>query len=100
MCEKARGDAFGLVLQHAARHPALLVDGGSAALIAALHECGLIDAATAAALAAAHADLLARAIRCTLDARPRVVARDADIERATDAVRGAARRCGFDFDVA
>jgi glutamate-ammonia-ligase adenylyltransferase len=90
----------GLVLQHAARHPALLVDGGSAALIAALHECGLIDAATAAALAAAHADLLARAIRCTLDARPRVVARDADIERATDAVRGAARRCGFDFDVA
>jgi len=87
----------GLVLQHAARHPALLADGGSAALIDALRACGVIDAETASALAAAHADLLARAIRCTLDARPRVVARDADIERATQAVRAAARRCGFDF---
>ena len=89
----------GLVLQHAARHSALLVDGGSAALIDALHDCGLFDAATASALAQAHADLLARAIRCTLDARPRVVARDPDIERAVDAVRAAARRCGFDFSM-
>jgi glutamate-ammonia-ligase adenylyltransferase len=87
----------GMVLQHAMRYPDLLVDGGSAALIDALHDCGLIDIATAAAFAAAHADLLARAIRCTLDARPRVAARDADIERVTVAVREAARRCGFDF---
>jgi len=87
----------GLVLQHATRFPALLADGASAVLIEALRASGVIDAQVAADLARAHADLLARAIRCTLDARPRVVARDADIESATDAVRTIARRCGFDF---
>ena len=87
----------GLVLQHATRFPALLADGASAVLIEALRASGVIDAQVAADLARAHADLLARAIRCTLDARPRVVARDAGIGSATDAVRAIARRCGFDF---
>ncbi len=75
-----------LVLAHADRHPALCRDGNSVALIDALAEAGLLPVAEAGLLSAAHAALLARAVRCTLDGRPRIVARDADIARHADAV--------------
>ena len=88
----------GLVLLHAARHPALLASGGSADLVDALCAAGIVDVALAGALARAHAALLARAIRCTLDARPRVAARDDDVQRATAAVVDACRAGGFGFD--
>ncbi|MBA8889627.1 glutamate-ammonia-ligase adenylyltransferase [Dokdonella fugitiva] len=87
----------GLVLQHAARHPALLANGGNAALIDALRAARRLDDASADALARAHAGLLARAIRCTLDARPRVVARDDAIERDAASVAAACAGAGFDF---
>ncbi|MGN6518828.1 MAG: bifunctional [glutamate--ammonia ligase]-adenylyl-L-tyrosine phosphorylase/[glutamate--ammonia-ligase] adenylyltransferase [Dokdonella sp.] len=87
----------GLVLQHATRHPALLVNGANAALIDALRSARILGDAAAATLAHAHAGLLARAIRCTLDARPRVVARDAGVERDASAVAEACRAAGFGF---
>ncbi|HEY6941917.1 hypothetical protein, partial [Dokdonella sp.] len=87
----------GLVLQHAAMHPALLANGNNAALIEALRTARLVDDAAAVALSRAHAGLLARAIRCTLDARPRVVARDAAVEDDAAAIVAACRGAGFDF---
>ncbi len=75
-----------LVLAHANRQPALCRDGTTAALFDALVEAGLLTADAAATVAEAHAALLARAVQCTLDGRPRIVARDADITRHADAV--------------
>jgi len=86
-----------LVLLHAGTHRALLASGNSAELIGVLAREGLLGEAAAAALADAHADLLARAIRCTLDGRPRVVARGDAIERAAQVVRDTASACGFDW---
>ena len=84
-----------LVLQHAAAHPSLLASGNSADLIAAAAGAGLLSDADARALARAHADLLARTLRCTLDARPRVVARSDEVEREAAVVREVTERCGL-----
>ncbi len=84
-----------LVLIQGARYPELRGDGNSSDLIARLAAVGVLDAADADALARAHADLLERAIRCTLDARARVVARDADVERSAGIVQDVAGRMGL-----
>ena len=84
-----------IVLRHAARHPTLLASGNSADLVAAAAAAGVLGAEDAAALAQAHAALLARAVRCTLDARPRVVPRSGEVEREAARVRGVLERHGL-----
>ncbi len=84
-----------LVLQHAHAHPALLASGNSADLIAALATAGVLPADDAAALATAHAALLDCALRCTLDARPRLVERTPAIEREATLVTRLASRHGL-----
>ena len=85
----------GLVLLHAPRHAALLASGNSAELIAAAAAAGVLPAAHAESLAQAHAALLARSIGCTLDGRPRVVARSEAVEAEAARVREVAEACGF-----
>jgi glutamate-ammonia-ligase adenylyltransferase len=85
----------GIVLLHAATKPALLEGGGTPSLIAAAAEAGVLSDADARTLADAHAALLARAIACTLDGRPRIAVRDAQIEQAIGAVRAVAQRPGL-----
>jgi glutamate-ammonia-ligase adenylyltransferase len=88
----------GLVLAHAAQHPALLGVTSNVALLAACRAAGLLDAAQSAALAGAHATLLQRSLACTLDARPRIAPRDAAQEALCDEVAGVTRALGFAFD--
>src|SRR5690606_23010112 len=76
-----------MVLQHAAHHPRLLASGNTPDLIGACVAAGLLRAEQGEALAAAHAAFLHRALACTLDARPRVVPRTADLEAHAAAVR-------------
>lgn len=85
-----------LVLVHAARHPGLLASGNSADLIAAAKRTGLLTATAADALARAHSGLLERALRRTLDARPRRVARDPALTALTGVVQALSRTllCG------
>jgi glutamate-ammonia-ligase adenylyltransferase len=87
-----------LVLAHAARHAELRGSGNSAELIALLAKAGVLADDDAQALAQAHAGLLECAIRCTLDGRPRLVARGAGVERDASAVRALAARLGFDWN--
>ena len=87
-----------LVLAGANAHASLRNSGNSAELIALLARCNALDAGDAQSLAQAHAELLDRAIRCTLDARPRIVLRDEGIERATAAVRSVAAHTGVAID--
>jgi glutamate-ammonia-ligase adenylyltransferase len=87
-----------LVLLHAARHPGLLASGNSADLIAAGAAAGVLAATQAQQLAAAHAVLLARAIRCTLDGRPRIAPRDDIVTPHATAVLAVARGLGLAFD--
>jgi [glutamine synthetase] adenylyltransferase / [glutamine synthetase]-adenylyl-L-tyrosine phosphorylase len=84
-----------LVLIHAHAHPHLLDSGNTATLIARARHAGLLDPTQARALADAHASLLARALSCTLDARPRLVPRDANLLAHTDAVRAVCAACGL-----
>lgn len=84
-----------LVLGHAARHPALAAGGSSDELIGALAACGIVTGEDAVRLVAAHGKLLGRALGCTLDGRPRVVARDAEVEAEATAVREILARHGL-----
>ncbi|HZX91487.1 MAG TPA: bifunctional [glutamate--ammonia ligase]-adenylyl-L-tyrosine phosphorylase/[glutamate--ammonia-ligase] adenylyltransferase [Rudaea sp.] len=86
-----------LVLMHAHEHSGLLASGNTAALIAAAAAAGVLDSGQAQALAAAHSDLLGRALACTLDARPRLVPRDADLARHSASVLAAAAAAGLTF---
>lgn len=63
------------VLRHAARHPALRAPRHSVDLLRALEAEGLLDTGTARGLVEAHAALVAASLACTLDHRPRRVAR-------------------------
>ncbi len=87
-----------LVLMHSAEYPALLASGNSAELIATAALSGVLAVDDAHALAQAHAALLARAIRCTLDGRARVVRRGEEVEHEVDVVRGVVRRAGLEQD--
>jgi glutamate-ammonia-ligase adenylyltransferase len=86
-----------LVLAHAQATPALLGESSTARLIPLARDAGLMTAQQAADLAAAHATLLERALACTLDARPRLAARDAELDAAAAAVLGVADALGLRF---
>jgi glutamate-ammonia-ligase adenylyltransferase len=55
----------------------------------------LLDAAQAATLSAAHAALLAAALGCTLDARPRVLPRRPALDAHCAGVVAVAQASGF-----
>lgn len=88
----------GMVLLHASCEPSLLENRNTVHLIEAAQACGVFDADTAQTLTAAHANLLDHALRCTLDARPRVVPRDPALQHSLDAILTIARAHGFDFN--
>ena len=87
----------GLVLTAAARVPALLDSTANATLIEACRDAGLLDAAQAQVLAQGHADLLQRALTCTLDLRPRIAPREAALEQVCASVHAVTVALGFDF---
>jgi len=87
-----------IVLLHCARHPRLLASSNSVDLIAAAAAAHVIDASQAAVLGSAHALLLGRSLATKLDARPRVVARDAELDAASTSVIRVARELGLAFD--
>ncbi|MEO8802580.1 MAG: bifunctional [glutamate--ammonia ligase]-adenylyl-L-tyrosine phosphorylase/[glutamate--ammonia-ligase] adenylyltransferase [Rudaea sp.] len=86
-----------LVLLHASRHEKLLESGNSAALIELAASAGVLDADQTRILAQAHSTLLARALDCTLDARPRVVPLDAELVLHTAAVLEVAAGLGLNL---
>ncbi len=88
----------GLVLAHAAQHPELLEVTANAALVEACHRAGLLDDAQHEILARAHAELLRRALACTLDQRPRINSRDAQLESLAAEVAGVTAELGLAFD--
>ena len=87
-----------LLLRDSGAHPGLLTPRASPAILDALHAEGVLDANMRAALQVAHATLLDAGMRCTLDRRPRRVARDERIELAREAIRDAVRAQGLHFD--
>jgi len=87
----------GLVLAHAAQRPELLDVTANAGLIEACRVAGLLDANQAAILGVAHADLLQRALACTLDLRSRIAPRDAELKQLCDSVREVTEALGFAF---
>ena len=87
----------GLVLAHAARQPGLLGVTANAGLIEACRAAGLLDSAQAATLTLAHAELLRRALACTLDLRSRIAPRDAELEQLCTGVRQVTDALGFSF---
>jgi len=87
----------GLVLMHAHASPQLVDSTANASLIEACRTTGLLDADEARQLAAAHGDLLHRALACTLDTRPRLVQRSAELDAQSRQVLAIACAHGFDF---
>ncbi|HET6430763.1 bifunctional [glutamate--ammonia ligase]-adenylyl-L-tyrosine phosphorylase/[glutamate--ammonia-ligase] adenylyltransferase [Dyella sp.] len=87
----------GLVLAHAAGHPGLLEVTRNAGLIDACATAGLLDPAQAQTLTAVHAELLQRALTCTLDLRSRLAPRDAELARLAASVREVDIALGFAF---
>ncbi len=87
----------GLVLANAARFPGLLGVTANAGLIEACRIAGLLDDAQAATLTSAHADLLRRALACTLDLRSRIAPRDGQLEQMCASVREVTLALGFAF---
>ncbi|MBB5015424.1 bifunctional [glutamate--ammonia ligase]-adenylyl-L-tyrosine phosphorylase/[glutamate--ammonia-ligase] adenylyltransferase [Rehaibacterium terrae] len=85
------------VLEHAVAHPALAVPRATPALIEALRDAGVLTRDRAEALHAARDVLLARALGCTLDRRPRLVGEDAELAQARAAIRAACLAHGLDF---
>jgi len=67
-------------------------------MIEACRAAGLLDANQAAILIVAHADLLQRSLTCTMDLRPRLAPRDADLQQVCAGVREVADMLGFKFD--
>jgi glutamate-ammonia-ligase adenylyltransferase len=86
-----------LVLLHSARHPGLLAGSNSAQLIELAGTSGTLDAGQAQRLKQAHAAFLQRALACTLDARPRLAARDSDLMQHAQAVLEIAASIGLAF---
>jgi glutamate-ammonia-ligase adenylyltransferase len=87
----------GLVLRHAGRHHGLAAPTDTPGLIAACGAAGVLPERDVQALLDAHADLLTRALNCTLEARPRVVQRDPDLVGVNAQVLRIAREAGFDL---
>ena len=91
-----------LLLREGHAHPGLLAPRASPLILDALHDAGLLDddmldGSMRTALRVAHATLLDAGLRCTLDRRPRRVARDEHIELAREAIRDAVRAQGLHF---
>lgn len=84
-----------LVLAYAARHPQLAAATRSTDLLARLHDCGLLDAESHAVLLRTHQECLSRALDCSLDLRPRVVAREPALMAWTDATAAILKRFGL-----
>ncbi|MGC1549743.1 MAG: glutamine-synthetase adenylyltransferase, partial [Rhodanobacter sp.] len=87
----------GLVLAHAEHYPALLGVTANAALIDACHVAGLLDVEQARVLTHAHAELLQRALTCTLDLRSRISPRDDALKQLCAEVQAITRALGFAF---
>ncbi|WEN15167.1 bifunctional [glutamate--ammonia ligase]-adenylyl-L-tyrosine phosphorylase/[glutamate--ammonia-ligase] adenylyltransferase [Rhodanobacter sp. AS-Z3] len=87
----------GLVLAHAAQTPALLGVTANAGLIEACRIAGLLGNNQAAILAVAHADLLQRALACTLDLRSRIAPREPALAQLCGSVREVTDALGFSF---
>jgi glutamate-ammonia-ligase adenylyltransferase len=87
----------GLVLAHAGQQPKLLDVTANAGLIEACRVAGLLDSNQAAIFAVAHADLLQRALACTLDLRSRIAPRDAELTQLCGSVREVTDALGFAF---
>jgi glutamate-ammonia-ligase adenylyltransferase len=88
----------GLVLAHAAQHPELLEVTANAALVEVCQRAGLLDDVQRELLGRAHAELLRRALACTLDQRPRINPRDAQLEGLAAEVAGVTAALGLAFD--
>ena len=76
-----------LVLIHSHAHSNLLDRVSAPTLIGRARHAGLFDARAARTLADAHTALLSRALSCTLDARPRVIERDGELQALSEGVR-------------
>ncbi len=87
-----------LILVHAARWPLLSESTNSASQMQALSSVGVLAADHSQALDAAHRALLAHALDCTLDQRPRVLARTPQLTAHADTVRRVAASCGLELD--
>ena len=87
-----------LVLLKARTHAQLLSDGNSAGLIAVAERAALLSPEQARVLAQAHAALLKGSLACTLDARSRLVPRDAETAAHSADVLRVARALGLDFE--
>ncbi|MFC3651800.1 bifunctional [glutamate--ammonia ligase]-adenylyl-L-tyrosine phosphorylase/[glutamate--ammonia-ligase] adenylyltransferase [Dyella humi] len=87
----------GLVLAHAAKSPNLLSTTANAGLIEVCRNAGLLDTAQANCFSRAHAELLRRALLCTLDLRSRISPRDAELEELCSEVTVVTHALGFDF---
>jgi glutamate-ammonia-ligase adenylyltransferase len=87
----------GLVLAHASQAPRLLSTTANAGLIELCRDAGLLDTTQANCFTRAHAELLRRALLCTLDLRSRLAVRDAELEALCGEVNGVTRALGFDL---
>jgi len=87
----------GLVLAHASERPALLNITANAGLIEACRNAGLLDGRQAGVFAEAHAELLHRALACTLDLRSRIAPRDGELDRLSGSVQEVTKELGFGF---
>jgi glutamate-ammonia-ligase adenylyltransferase len=85
----------GLVLTHAAHHPALLAVTATGPLIGALAAASLLSPQEAALLHRAHDVWLTLALDCALDALPRVVRRSAELDALAAEVAVVLGRHGF-----
>ncbi|HMB55652.1 MAG TPA: bifunctional [glutamate--ammonia ligase]-adenylyl-L-tyrosine phosphorylase/[glutamate--ammonia-ligase] adenylyltransferase [Arenimonas sp.] len=85
------------VLALAASHPELADVAGTPELIAAIAAAGGLEAKEVGPLRGAHALLLTRSLDCTLDQRPRLCPRDAELDAARAAVSAACTAHGLVF---
>ncbi|HOX70540.1 MAG TPA: bifunctional [glutamate--ammonia ligase]-adenylyl-L-tyrosine phosphorylase/[glutamate--ammonia-ligase] adenylyltransferase [Dokdonella sp.] len=87
-----------LVLEHASACPRLLTVTNTVDLIETAEQGGLLDASQSTGLRDAHTHILGRSLAATLDARPRVVLRDAEVEQSARDVLRIARELDLAFD--
>ena len=87
-----------LVLEHASTHPRLLGVTNSVDLIEMAASARLLDASQASKLREAHKLLLGRSLATKLDARPRMAARDTELDTVTRSVLQVARELDLAFD--
>lgn len=87
----------GVVLSSAAKHPQLLEVTANAALIEGCRTAGLLTTTQATTLTVAHAEMLRRALACTLDLRSRIAPRDEVVRKLSADVSTVTDELGFAF---